>query len=381
MRRNNILRSVLLGSFGLLIGYSHLVADELGREAYRSGLLPKSMDVNGSVNVTSQFSNQKNLQNEVLSSFNLLASMPMVGGKLNFFIEGNTSPSENGVAQTLQGSNADAGTAVNSKGQGRIQLSEFNYARSLKNSQLAIGLINPASFLDVSDIANDENIQFLSKQLINNASIALPDYTLAFALHHEPEKVLPGYTLFISSSHGLADTEDGSYVSLFEVTNKNKGVFSAVEFYQSYQVMRPRIGVWLKNVEQYRKYGSYITVDGRINKLLWNTRFGIATSSASVLASEVGRAASLVVEYPVLNSQAGAGVAYLKASDKNVVSNVASSAENNANSLQSEVYVRMRLNKRLHMTPSLQYFNNSVVNGNTSGENALVANLRFGYEV
>ncbi|MBA1333320.1 hypothetical protein QQ73_20495, partial [Candidatus Endoriftia persephone str. Guaymas] len=93
---------------------------------------------------------------------------------------------------------------------------ELHYAISLASGELVAGLIDASSFLDASEVANDETAQFLGAGFVNNPTIEFPDYSLGAVWHYDATVDHPGLTLLLSSSHGLADN-DGKYDQLFDL--------------------------------------------------------------------------------------------------------------------------------------------------------------------
>ncbi len=313
----------------------------------------EGVSVEGGFTLTRQLASGSDIQNETLTSFDILSILPFGPGRLSVYLEGNTSAGNNAVSMLLPSANADAGTALNSNANGRLQLSEFHYEWPLVTGSLYAGLIDPTRFLDGSEIANDETRQFIATPLVNNPSIALPDYTLGFSWHLDLGSTQPGLLLFVGSSHGLADNLSNAYSDLVNVGATGKGVFAAAELFLPWYGLNIRPGVWV-NSGDYSileesgsagdSYGIYTSIDGGLRSIDWNLRLGVAAGDAA----EVNNFVALALEYPLQKAMLGVGVAYqgLSNNDSDIDTN---------NSVQAEAYIRLPLAGEFELTPSLQW--------------------------
>ena len=101
-------------------------------------------------------------------------------------------------------------------------------------------------FLDVSRIANDENLFFLGMPFVNNPAIAFPDYVLGTTVDVSiPRLPRSRIALALSSSHGLADNPEASYGELVDLGAARKGVFVAGRARWDGEVWRAAIGGWV----------------------------------------------------------------------------------------------------------------------------------------
>ncbi len=175
-----------------------------------------------SVTGVSQVSNDDAADPDATGSFDAVGYMRAGPGFLLVQAEGSTSENRGRVSGQFPPSNADAATAVDEDGDGRIQLSQVNYTQVNETFAFAAGLLDPSCYLDFSDIANDETWDFLAQPFTNNLAIAFPDYTLGGAVHLHTEQAV-GLTLFLSSSNGLGDKDKASYSNLVDVTNPARG--------------------------------------------------------------------------------------------------------------------------------------------------------------
>ncbi|MCH9696912.1 MAG: hypothetical protein K0U68_02305, partial [Gammaproteobacteria bacterium] len=219
----------------------------------RHGAIPENKSglvFEGGLTVTGQFSNAKRVNNEILASFDLFGNATLGPGQISIYLEGNLSPSGRGIANQLTIANADAGSALNKNGNGRLQLSEIHYSWPFARSEVYLGMLDPTRFLDGSDIANDETQQFIGAGLVNNPVIDFPDYTLGMAWHYTANDDQPGFAVFLSSSHGLSDNPSASYRQLLNVHDRGKGLFAATELYYPWRNLKIRSGIWLNSAKK-----------------------------------------------------------------------------------------------------------------------------------
>lgn len=205
----------------------------------------RDAEVEAGLTIVAQGTSDGDADAELTTSFDLVATLPTGPGKLVIYVEGNTSPSRNGVAALFAEANADAGTALDRDGDGRLQVSELHYIQALNSHGIAVvGLLDPTTSLDTSHIANDETGQFLTTSLVNNPSIGFPDYTLGAIYNHDLDGNVT-MTLMLTGSNGLGDNPDASYAQLVDVTEDGKGVFAAAELQWLPGAYALRGGAWL----------------------------------------------------------------------------------------------------------------------------------------
>lgn len=302
---------------------------------------------------------------ELLASLDTLATHRAGKGIWSLYVEGSTSPYRAGVSAIISEANADAGTALDHNGKGRFQVSELHYSQTIAGSYLTLGLINPAGFIDNSHLANDETSQFLAAPLVNNATLAMPDYTLGAALHNEPSSGTPGFTLLLTSSHGLADNPEHSAGELVDIDASGKGLFSALEAYWKQASRRMLVGVWHSSARHKRigktstesNQGIYALIEGEANDTLWMLRAGIANPNVSNASAFLAAAIERPFQY-LSNIAVGLGIAYTEASPK--------LTDNSANSLRIETYLRHDVSKQWHVTPSLQWIQHPGLSSDTA---------------
>lgn len=287
------------------------------------------------------------------ASLDLVLALEQGPGHWSIYVEGNDTPDASGVAGLLPEANTDAGSALSGAGKGRVQFSELHYVWPLSERRtLLLGLIDPASSLDTSEIANDETAQFLAAGLVNNPTIGFPDYTLGTVYNHG---LAAGnsFTLMLAGSHGLADNPKATYAELFELDKAEKGVFAAAEYQWQWDGLRVVGGLWLNSADHDRLDGSgrtgsnrglYVSADMRSGDLGWNLRLGLADDRVS----QAARFAALAVEYPLSRVVLGAGVAHSWLSDEDATAEL-------DDSTQAEFYARFEVHERLSLSPSVQW--------------------------
>lgn len=313
--------------------------------------------VESGMTVTAQHGTNSQTQDELLASFDLLSLIPFQAGEWAIYVEGNTTPKPGGVSSTLVEANADAGSALDRDGKGRLQVSEFYYRRPLMGNSLAVGLLDPAGVLDGSDVANDETAQFLGASFVNNPTIAMPDYTLGAGYHIESKHNGVEFSLLLTGSHGLADSPNASYAELVELDADGKGLFVGGEVYWPLRHTIWRIGVWLNTAKfdylddsgnSDKNYGVYLSTDYAINeRYRLNVRAGLANETVSIAADFLG----IALETRLAGYMTGIGIAHTGVSSK--------AGAGYADFAQAEIYTRFHIHDQLQLTPSLQWIQNS----------------------
>ncbi len=214
--------------------------------------------MSGNVTVVGQATGDDAIRKEVVSSFDLFVEVGIGQVLLHTYVEANTTPFSGGVSGLLPGANADAGTALNGRGTGRLQISELRLVLPAGEDLRAhVGLLDATGFIDVSRIANDENLFFLSVPFVNNPTIRFPDYTLGVAL----EGAFPGsvpLTLgaVVTRSRGVADDPCACYRPLFELDGDSDGAFVGTALRWERGNERVSLGGWIDTSERVRLDGS-----------------------------------------------------------------------------------------------------------------------------
>ncbi len=241
--------------------------------------------VSGNIMWTHQQSDRAAVVAENTLSADLMAEGTV--GAIGWLVhaEGNTTPDDRGPSAL--GAHGAAGVATDSRGNGRIQISEAYLSTKLFDGILYGGLIDLTSLADASDVANDETIQFLNNDLIHNTTIAFPDYDLGLVWTSER------LTVLIGKNNGLAD-ENGDYQRLFTLTNPHTGTFLLAETSLTTAANPIRIGIWKHDYQDNNKagWGAYLNTDQTLGGLDWNLRLGWANDTAQ----DAARFASLAAQ-------------------------------------------------------------------------------------
>lgn len=331
----------------------------------------------GGSTVVAQTVNDDRVRSEVVASFDLFVVVGSDRLRLESYIEANTTPRLNGVSRWIGESNTDAGTALNRRRRGRVQLSEVRlvvpFATAMEGH---VGLLDATGFLDVSRIANDENRFFLAVPFVNNPTINFPDYALGSALtgrlsedgHVEVSGVL-------TSSNGLADNPNVSYAQLLRVTAEGKGVFAGATVRWEGESRRFALGGWMNTREMERLDGSGGTEGGAgiFGVAGWfrdahsvNVRIGVADAAVSMAQGFAG------VSWVWDRAPHAVGLAAGRA----FASSHLPAAEDVT---QSELFVRRRIVPGVTVSASLQRILNSGFDGSgmTYGTALWVSGIRL----
>jgi len=242
------------------------------------------------------------------------------------------------------------------------------------------GLIDPSTSLDTSEVANDETAQFLNTTLVNNPTIAFPDYTLGLAYEYNYS---PSYSVIavLGSSNGLADNPNASYSQLVDITDNGKGVFAGFENQWHMTSIRFALGGWVNSADHEKlngsghtesNYGLYTTIDGNWRRAVWNLRLGFANDKVS----RAEDFQSVSVEYPFVQAAIGAGFSRTGISGKTVSANEADAT------YTSEVYLRFRANDKFTVTPSIQWMKDVDISGDVlrKKHNLAILSLRLSHQ-
>ena len=207
---------------------------------------PDPLHVWSTVNVVGQATGADRIPAELTGSVDLFADLLVGSAVIHAYVEGNTTPRAGGVSTRVPNANMDAGTALGGDGDGRVQLSELRVAWPTGGRTVAhVGLMDLTGFVDVSRIANDENLYFLAQPFVNNPTILFPDYTLGAVFLTRVSGIPDGRLAFaLSSSHGIADTPDASYGALFDVAAPGRGAFAAARLEWEGLRWRGSVGAW-----------------------------------------------------------------------------------------------------------------------------------------
>jgi len=309
------------------------------------------------------------INKDITGSLDLVIDAVLGFGTLHFYGEG-ASTADISASTLVAGSNADAGTAARANGKGRLQLSEIYYAAGFGSLNINLGIIDLTGHVDVTATANDWTSQFLAIALVDNQSIAFPDYTPAIVLNYGESDAIQLTTL-ISNGYGLGDNPNANYAQLFKFnktpTGEKKGLFTLAEL--RLPVVQGKslitLGSWFSSTEATRydgagndsgTFGAYLNMDGHIGDVAWSSRTGVNNTKTD-LAGGVNSFFSLSMEYDINESHAfGAGLAYSGLHNDYKASLAPNGA---ANSTVAELYYRWKITDEIAISPDLQYHHNA----------------------
>ncbi len=367
------MRLVMIATFISLSFNSYAIADVM-IEAGTTIVGQQTSKQNGTIN------------KDVLGSVDMIMDVDMGLGTLHLYGEGAVTPSVS-ASDVVSGSNADAGTALNKNGKGRIQLSEIAYRFDLEPLNISVGVQDLTDFTDATVTSNDEGSQFLADSLVNNPSISFPDYTPSVIFTYGDEDKLNA-TALLANAYGLSDNESANYRDLFKFgrdanTGLKKGMFVLAEI-RVPEAVDFTLGGWIRTSELPQHlgeanksfaYGIYGNIDGEIaENMLWSTRLGWNSAKDT---DEVVTHASVALEHSYTEAHAlGLGVAW-----NGLSSSFKSTFANAANPFVVEMYYRWKINQYVAISPDIQYWthanNQSQSNAGNVGGNAWVYGLRI----
>ena len=243
-------------------------------------------DFSGVLTTTYQDTNVDNVKADWLFSIDLESQWQFDGFGIYGLAEYSRTVEAGGVADSFEFANADAGTSVDNDGDGRGQVAMlYVYGDRDKDGEhdWLFGLAQVTGLIDRSDYANDEVSQFLSLNMLNNLTIAFPDYAIAGMVEDKDGFGDFGYRVMISSSHGIQDSlDDGAiqtYGELLDVGSSDKGLFSGAELLFEREKYLANIGVWTNSADDAgADYGMFVGLDYHLDNGGLNIRFGQANA-------------------------------------------------------------------------------------------------------
>ena len=271
---------------------------------------PEPPSFSGSITQTNLVSSIDGMDASHEASIDFITELPTQVGLWTIYVEGNTTPHNNGVSAKVEGSNADSGSAFNAQDEGRLQVSGLHLTSPFSNGAFQLGLMDLTSTFDNSTVANDETSQFLSSELINNAAIPFPDYTLGGAIKYEqPKDRSLAFHAAIGHSNGLSDNPNKSYSELFDIFSREKGIFAITELAWNSAVIT-RVGIWHRssvyyneNTNEHQVSGLYSSIDSTQSQWAWNIRLGTSLNNRENSLQFF----SVAIDHPLGNGKLGLG--------------------------------------------------------------------------
>ncbi|MFQ5355078.1 MAG: carbohydrate porin [Mariprofundaceae bacterium] len=328
------------------------------------------VSIEGGATVVGQRLSKQNadIDKPVTGSADLVLDVDFGAFTMHSYFEASTTP-DIGPSSLVAGINADAGTALTASGRGRIQLSELSIETDVGALNANIGVMDLTVFADATSTSNDEGSQFLADSLVNNPTIAFPDYTPALVFNYGNVDALQ-WTLMAANAYGLGDNASANYRGLFNFGKNDAGldkglfVLAEVRAPGERHEMLTSLGGWYRSSEldrldglgtQRHSFGFYANVDGVLNDTAWSARLGW-NDGRSDITDGVDIFASGSIEHPFGNSALGIGVAYQRVF--NDFRNTAVAPDVFANPLLVEAYYRWQINDWFAITPDVQYWHN-----------------------
>lgn len=335
-----------------------------------------SVQVSSTVNVVAQGASGRVAQDEISGSADLFVDIPVGPLSLHVYLEASSTPREGGVFARLPAANTDAGTALGPDNRGRLQLSELRLGWNTgRGTGVHIGLMDLTGFLDVSRIANDENLFFLGAPFVNNPTIDFPDYVLGASIDaRAPWSPKVTIAAAVSSSHGLADNPDRSYGELLELGAPNKGAFFASRVRWVGERWRGAVGGWSDSSarsvedpdgEDHGSRGMFSVLGWASGVHAMNLRLGVAEGSSTGFTSFSG------LTYLGQWRQNALGLGIARSGTP--------SAAAGGSLRQAEAFLRRHLLAVAFVTASLQWLSNYTVVGENrpGGQGVFVAGVRL----
>lgn len=325
-----------------------------------------------SVNVVGQATREDSIPSELSASLDVFADLPLGATLLHLYVEGATTPSRRAVSTTVPFANMDAGTALDDDGTGRVQVSELRVALPAgARTTLHAGLMDLTGFLDVSRIANDENLFFLAQPFVNNPTILFPDYTLGTVFLVDVPSLPHGQVaVSVSSSHGLAELPDASHRHLFDLGGQDRGAFVATRMEWEGESVEGSLGLWHSTGDRFAatEPGRLLPTRGVYTVLGWR-------SGPSALNLRLGRSTGAGTTEPFV------GVTYLGEVGANAVgiglarTPALPEAVGRLGS-HGEAFLRRSLAGVVYLTTSVQWLSDTFLPPSVSAEGTWIFGLR-----
>ena len=294
-------------------------------------------------------------------------------GRWLAYAEYSSTPRADGVSAAYPQANADAGSALDANGQGRLQLSELHYSWAMRPElSLSGGLMDTAAFIDRSRITNDETRHFLGAAFVNNPTIAFPDYTLGMALDAPLSDASPwGGAVLVARARGIADDPSHAYSQLLSQEHGH-GWFSAAVLRRRQDWGHWRLGLWHNSRRSEALDGTSAAAEGRgvfigASAQAAGRDFNLRAGLADARVAEVERFVALAALQPWGRQRLGLAWARSWPSDD--------SAAPRAAATQVEGFVRWQPgDDSLQISPGVQWLDNPALQPSAS---VWVASLRL----
>lgn len=312
--------------------------------------------------ITHQLSDAREVDDETLFSIDLWFDHQFDNWGIFSHLEHSKTPKSLGVSSVFVDANADSSSALGLGGQGGIQLSELFIYGDITSGEWRLGLSHIAGLTSTSKVANNEIDQFMSAGLVNDLSIAVPDFALSAYFQSKQDDTPFRYRLLLSSSDGIAEQNSSSYGRLFDPWADDKGWFAAGEWLINSGAYNTGLGYWRNTGKNaVADKGVYLTVDYTDNNHGGNIRFGQADATKDNIRQFM--AASYQYQWAQDWFGVGYTVSRYETADSEAINiggggsrfNPGSPGQADRILRQLEVYYRLRLVDGLSLTPSIQW--------------------------
>jgi len=313
-----------------------------------------------------------------LGSVDLAVDANLESGTLHFLVEGSSS-AVGSASDVVNGVNAGAGTVANVNANvnttGGLQLSEISYAMNFGAYVVSVGVQNLFSFMDMNSTSNAQAEQFMASSLVNNPTIAAPDYTVSTVVNYGYEDK-SNMVFMIANAYGLADNDTADYADLIDFgqtpAGLDKGLFGLAELRMEDQGVWLTLGTWVNTQEENPLKGSYINLDSAEDEnFAWSFRYGQSDDAVGV---KTFGSFSTSTAYGDGTLGVAVGVQKLAAVGANI-----------GDMTMLETYYRWQLSDSFSLTPDIQYWRNAngfLANDTATGVvggNVAVYGLRLQY--
>lgn len=309
-------------------------------------------DISGAVTLSHLDSSADDVKTENIGVVDIDIEKQWAKGRWHVYIEGTSSTESGAVTDIFGESYADAGAAADSDGQGRFQISNFEYYYPIGEGELVIGLLYPSGFTESGDWTNDETTQFMSSSFVNIQTSGNPDYALGVG-YSAPLAEGWSYNLLVSQAQGLGDL-DGNYGTLF---NEMDEYFVSAELVWNVDDLAIHANLWTTTLDSETFTDANSDSNSGINLSLgydhstglWVVRYGTANKDVS----EVEQFWGVSWQREFGNWAFGLGTS------KSFVSSAYQVVENVGDLKQHEAYARFNVSDNMHVTASYQKISNS----------------------
>lgn len=287
------------------------------------------------------------------------------GGKAFMHLEAGRGDGVNAYIGSFAGVNADANHTSDG-----VAVTELWYEQMLLNDKFAVtfGKLNPASYLDENEYANDENTQFVNPVFVNNAVIGFTENNLGLRMTYSPSEKFDLTYAYMTSGEDW-ETIDCDGFNAFQVN------FKPAES-ANYRAM-----FWASNRESEKfsggdkkgGYGFALSLDQKLNDNVGVfARFGYSDPSVYRLSMSWSAGAQFGGSmWTRENDTAGIALGQLMQSSDFTDANPVKKD----NETQTEMYYSFALNENFFITPSVQYISKPE-GGNTANDDAFVYGIR-----